>query len=107
MADPTQLEAGNLDLAINAKEAMHEGGTLIIRAENLKLPEPGYPMVQDLTGDFVMLTVSDSGLDMDANVASQAFEPFFTTRHGDGQTGLGLSKVYGFATPSGGSVWIS
>lgn len=106
-ADPTQLEAAILNLAINAKEAMHEGGTLTIRAENLKLPAPGYPMVQHLTGEFVLLTVTDSGTGMDPNVASQAFEPFFTTRHGDGHTGLGLSQVYGFATQSGGSVWIS
>ena len=106
-ADPTQLEAAILNLAINAKEAMQEGGTLTIRAENLQLPAPGYSMVQHLTGDFVLLTVSDSGPGMDSNVASQAFEPFFTTRHGDGHTGLGLSQVYGFATQSGGSVWIS
>lgn len=106
-ADPTQLEAAILNLAINAKEAMQEGGTLTIRAENLKLPALGYPMVQHLTGDFVLLTVMDSGTGMDPAVASQAFEPFFTTRHGDGHTGLGLSQVYGFATQSGGSVWIS
>jgi len=106
-ADPTQLEAAILNLAINAKEAMSEGGTLTIRAENLTLPAEGYPMVQHLTGDFVLLTVSDSGTGMNASVASQAFEPFFTTRHSDGHTGLGLSQVYGFATQSGGSVWIS
>lgn len=106
-ADPTQLEAAILNLAINAKEAMQEGGTLTIHAENLKLPAPGYPMVQHLTGEFVMLTVTDSGTGMAPSVASQAFEPFFTTRHGDGHTGLGLSQVYGFATQSGGSVWIS
>lgn len=106
-ADPTQLEAAILNLAINAKEAMQEGGTLTIRAENLKLPAPGYPMVQHLTGEFVLLTVTDSGTGMAPSVASQAFEPFFTTRHGDGHTGLGLSQVYGFATQSGGSVWIS
>ena len=106
-ADPPQLEAAILNLAINAKEAMQEGGTLTISGENLRLPAPGYPMVQHLTGDFVLLTVTDSGTGMDPIVANHAFEPFFTTRRGDGHTGLGLSQVYGFATQSGGSVWIS
>lgn len=106
-ANPTQLEAVIHNLAINAKEAMQEGGTLTIRAENLKLLAPGYPMVHHLTGGFVLLTVIDSGTGMEPAVASQAFEPLFMTRHGDGHTGLGLSQVYGFATQSGGSVWIS
>ena len=105
--DPTQLEAAILNLATNAKEAMAEGGTLTICAENLRFPNGRYPKMQQLTGHFVLLTVTDSGTGMAQNVASQAFEPFFTTRQGEGNTGLGLSQVYGFATQSGGSAWIS
>lgn len=105
-ADPTQLEAAILNLAINAREAMQEGGTLEIHAQNACLPSPAFPKASSLEGDFVIVSVSDTGPGMPPEIASQAFEPFFTTRKDSGQAGLGLSQVYGFATQSGGTVWI-
>ncbi|HEX8884025.1 MAG TPA: response regulator [Noviherbaspirillum sp.] len=105
-ADPTQLEAALLNLAINAREAMQEGGALEIRAQNARLPSPAFPKASSLEGEFVIISVSDTGPGMPPEIASQAFEPFFTTRKDSGQAGLGLSQVYGFATQSGGAVWI-
>ena len=105
-ADPTQLEAAILNLAINAREAMQEGGTLEIHAQNACLPSPAFPKASSLEGEFVIVSVSDTGPGMPPEIASQAFEPFFTTRKDSGQAGLGLSQVYGFATQSGGAVWI-
>lgn len=106
-ADLTQLEAAILNLALNAKEAMHEGGLLTIHAENVSLPSLAYPKARHLSGDFVIVLVTDTGPGMPPEIASQAFEPFFTTRQESGKTGLGLSQVYGFAKQSGGTVWIS
>lgn len=105
-ADPTQLEAALLNLAINAREAMQDGGALEIRAQNAQLPSPAFPKAPSLQGEFVVVSVSDTGPGMPPEIASQAFEPFFTTRKDSGQAGLGLSQVYGFATQSKGAVWI-
>ncbi len=104
-ADSTQLEVALLNLAVNAKDAMPEGGRLAIAAANLSLPAPDVPEL-DLRGDFVRLTVCDSGQGMAPEVAARAFEPFFTTKPVGAGTGLGLSQVYGFAKQSGGSAWI-
>jgi signal transduction histidine kinase len=105
-ADPTQLEAAILNLAINAREAMKDGGALEIRARNALLPSPAFPRAPSLQGEFVVVSVRDTGPGMPPEIASQAFEPFFTTRKDSGQVGLGLSQVYGFATQSKGAVWI-
>ncbi|MBD8532147.1 MULTISPECIES: ATP-binding protein [unclassified Massilia] len=103
-ADLTQLEVALLNLTVNARDAMPGGGQVVIGARNMTLPAPGLPT--GLTGDFVWLTVADSGAGMAPEVAQQAFEPFFTTKPVGAGTGLGLSQVYGFAVQSGGSAWI-
>ncbi len=104
-ADPTQLEVALLNLAVNAKDAMPRGGHFSIGAANLRLPSPDLPE-SELRGDFVRLTVRDSGPGMAPEVAAQAFDPFFTTKPVGAGTGLGLSQVYGFAKQSGGTAWI-
>lgn len=101
MADPVELELAVLNLCANARDAMPDGSTIIISADN----EPD--LDQDgLRGDFVRLAVTDTGTGMPEEVQSRAFEPFFTTK-GVGQgSGLGLAQVYGFGRQSGGSVAI-
>ena len=98
--DPTQLELAVLNLAINARDAMPDGGLLIIEAGNTPLG----PNSDDggLRGEFVRLTITDTGVGMSEDVAARAFEPFFTTKEKARGTGLGLSQVYGFARQSGG-----
>lgn len=105
-ADLTQLEVALLNLTVNARDAMPGGGQVVIGARNMTLPAPGVPASAGLSGDFVWLTVADSGTGMAPEVAQQAFEPFFTTKPVGAGTGLGLSQVYGFAVQSGGSAWI-
>jgi len=104
-ADSTQLEVALLNLTVNAKDAMPEGGVVTIGARNLSLPSPELPDLE-LSGDFVWLSVSDTGPGMTPEVARQAFDPFFTTKPLGAGTGLGLSQVYGFAGQSGGRAWI-
>ncbi len=107
MVDPNQLENAILNLAINARDAMKEGGKLTLELGNAMLDEhyvQAYPDVA--AGQYVMLAVSDTGAGMTPEVIEQAFEPFFTTkREGEG-TGLGLSMVYGFVKQSGGHIKI-
>ncbi len=105
--DPGQLENALLNLAINARDAMPEGGTLVIEAGNASLDE-AYPRnYADVTpGDYVSLAVSDSGSGMSPEVLGHALEPFFTTKEVGEGSGLGLSMVYGFAKQSGGHVAI-
>ena len=98
MADPTQLEVAVLNLAINARDAMPDGGTLTFSSR--KVAHQGDPDIED--GDYIELTISDTGLGMPPEVAERAFEPFFTTKEVGKGTGLGLSMVYGMARQSGG-----
>ncbi|GGC58035.1 hybrid sensor histidine kinase/response regulator [Siccirubricoccus deserti] len=99
--DPGELELVVLNLAVNARDAMPEGGTITIRAENLAgLAE------RELCGDFVRLSIIDTGIGMPPEVVSRAFEPFFTTKDIGKGSGLGLAQVYGFAKQSGGTVRI-
>ena len=106
-ADLTQLEVALLNLAVNARDAMPRGGELVIAARNLTLPAPEAPAAAAaLSGDFVWLSVADSGTGMAPDVARQAFDPFFTTKPVGAGTGLGLSQVYGFTHQSGGLAWI-
>lgn len=105
-ADPTQLEVALLNLSVNAKDAMPKGGRLRVSARNIQLPDPETPEAEGFSGDFVLITVADTGVGMSMDVAQRAFEPFFTTKPVGGGTGLGLSQVYGFAIQSRGSAWI-
>jgi CheY-like chemotaxis protein len=102
MADPTQLEVAVLNLAINARDAMPDGGVLSFASR--KVAVTGDPEVED--GDYVELVISDTGIGMPPEVAARAFEPFFTTKEVGKGTGLGLSMVYGMARQSGGAARI-
>jgi two-component system NtrC family sensor kinase len=106
-ADPAQLEAAILNLALNARDAMPEGGKLTIETCNVFLDENYCRKVADLKpGQYVMIAVSDTGSGMTKKVLERAFEPFFTTKSAGHGTGLGLSQVYGFVRQSGGHVKI-
>jgi PAS domain S-box-containing protein len=102
MADPTQLEVAVLNLAINARDAMPDGGTLDFISR--KVSVAGDPELED--GDYIELTIADSGVGMPPQVLERAFEPFFTTKEVGKGTGLGLSMVYGMARQSGGTARI-
>jgi PAS domain S-box-containing protein len=103
--DSVQLESAILNLALNARDAMPKGGKLTLEASNVYLDhEYGRSNPEVVPGQYVLISVSDTGIGMGPEVLSRAFEPFFTTK-GVGQgTGLGLSQVYGFVKQSGGHV---
>jgi PAS domain S-box-containing protein len=103
-ADQAQLELALMNLIINARDAMPEGGTIAVSAENRLA---GQGEVQGLGGgEYVVVTVADTGCGMSADVLEQVMEPFFTTKEVGKGTGLGLSMVYGFAKQSGGAFHI-
>ncbi|WFU38014.1 PAS domain S-box protein [Bradyrhizobium sp. CB82] len=97
-ADVSELETALLNLVINARDAMPDGGTVTIGAHNVVLSEPL------LVGEFVAIKVADTGLGMPSDVLDKIFEPFFTTKPVGKGTGLGLSQVHGFAHQAGGTV---
>src|SRR5205823_405005 len=107
LCDPNQLESALLNLANNARDAMPEGGAIEIETGNAVV-EPGQAAgYGDLApGEYVLVSVRDSGDGMPPDVLARAFDPFFTTKPMGQGTGLGLSMVYGFARQSGGSVRI-
>ena len=106
-ADPGQLEAAVLNLAINARDAMPGGGRLTIAARNARIGRHAAGTGPDLApGDYVVLAVGDTGEGMPADVVKRAFDPFFTTKEVGKGSGLGLSMVYGFVIQSGGNVEI-
>src|SRR6202011_613096 len=106
LCDPNQLESALLNLAINARDAMPEGGKLAISSANARpdgvtAAAPALP-----PGDYICIAVTDTGTGMSAEVAARAFDPFFTTKPIGQGTGLGLSMIYGFARQSNGHVTI-
>jgi signal transduction histidine kinase/CheY-like chemotaxis protein len=105
-ADPNQLELAILNLALNARDAMPVGGTLRIAAENGRA-EIGVSPPDLASGNYLIVSVSDTGTGMNQETLARAFEPFFTTKEAGRGSGLGLSIVHGFAAQSGGSIQIT
>ncbi|UST61805.1 response regulator [Pseudomonas moraviensis] len=106
-ADPNQLESALLNLVINARDAMPEGGKLVVETSNQVLHRDFTAAYSNLEpGDYVMLSVTDNGSGMPQSVVSRAFDPFFTTKPIGQGTGLGLSMIYGFSKQSRGHVSI-
>ena len=108
MVDPTKLEAAILNLAINARDAMPNGGRILMDARNVTVDEHSSERFPDdlRLGRYVAIALSDSGHGMTPNVLARALEPFFTTKEEGKGTGLGLSMVYGFVKQSGGHMTI-
>jgi PAS domain S-box-containing protein len=105
-ADATQLESALLNLAINSRDAMPNGGKLTVEVDRVTLDAATFANADVRPGDYVVLALVDTGVGMPPDVAAQAFEPFFTTKEFGKGSGLGLSMVYGFAKQSGGHVTI-
>jgi signal transduction histidine kinase len=112
LCDPNQLENAVLNLVINARDAMPDGGHLLIETANSVFPDwrgvsQGEPPVKVPAGEYVGLFVTDTGVGMSPDVIAHAFDPFFTTKPTGQGTGLGLSMMYGFVQQSGGNVLLS
>jgi len=107
LSDPHQLENALLNLALNARDAMVAGGELTIDVDKRRIDEEAAAEMEISAGDYVHITVTDTGAGMDAATLAHALDPFFTTKGFGSGSGLGLSMVYGFARQSGGGLRLS
>lgn len=103
--DSSQLDQVIINLVINARDAMPNGGRLKIQTQNFRLDQSEHPLLQELPpGNYIMLAISDNGVGMDRETSQRVFEPFFTTKAVGKGTGLGLATVYGIVKQSGGHI---